>query len=131
MCSWGAHPSQDGAAYWPVVCTISLGASLCLNIHRSKEDGALDPTPAWRVLQEPRSLLITTDKMYTDYLHGIADLEQDLDLGPDGVANWSLLGDPDMYSGGCNTRQTRTSLTYRDVLNVSKIGNKLGGFLKR
>ncbi|KFA77990.1 hypothetical protein S40288_05244 [Stachybotrys chartarum IBT 40288] len=128
---WEAHPPQDGAAYWPVVCTISLGASLCLNIHRSKEDGALDPTPAWRVLQEPRSLLITTDEMYTDYLHGIADLEQDLDLGPGGVANWSLLGDPDIYSGGRNTRQTRTSLTYRDVLKVSKIGNKLGGFLKR
>ncbi|KAF4991884.1 hypothetical protein FGRMN_7532 [Fusarium graminum] len=123
--------NHDGAAYWPVVCTVSLGASLCLNLHRSKDDGALDPTPAWRVLQEPRSLLITTDELYTDYLHGIADVEEDVDLSADTVANWDMLRSSDAYSSGRNVRQTRTSLTYRDVLQVSKIGNKLGMFLKR
>ncbi|CAM1505381.1 Fc.00g110180.m01.CDS01 [Cosmosporella sp. VM-42] len=127
----GIMPHKDGAAYWPVVCTISLGASLCLHLHRSKEDGALDPDPAWRILQEPRSLLITTDQLYTDYLHGIADIEEDIDLSPDTIANWSLLRSPDEYSSGINVRQTRTSLTYRDVLKVSKVGNKLGMFLKR
>ncbi|KAM0343263.1 hypothetical protein ACHAPU_008713 [Fusarium lateritium] len=122
---------HDGAAYWPVVCTVSLGASLCLNWHRSKDDGALDPTPAWRILQEPRSLLITTDQLYTDYLHGIADIEEDVDLSADTVANWDMLRSPDTYSSGRSVRQTRTSLTYRDVLQVSKIGNKLGMFLNR
>ncbi|OAA78316.1 Alkbh6 protein [Akanthomyces lecanii RCEF 1005] len=119
------------AAYWPVVCTVSLGASLCLNLHRSKEDGALDPDPAWRILQEPRSLLITTDKLYTDYLHGIADIEEDVGLSADTVANWSLLRDPSAFEDGRNVRQTRTSLTYRDVLQVSKAANKIGMFLKR
>ncbi|KAK7417493.1 hypothetical protein QQZ08_011610 [Neonectria magnoliae] len=122
---------QDGDAYWPVVCTVSLGASLCLNIHRSKDDGALDPEPAWRILQEPRSLLITTEKLYTDYLHGIADIEEDIELSAKNVANWDLLRDTDTYADGRNVRQTRTSLTYRDVLGVSKIGNKLGKFLMR
>lgn len=122
---------QDGAAYWPVVCTVSLGASLCLNLYRSKDDGALDPEPVWRILQEPRSLLITTDQLYTDYLHGIADIEQDVDLSAETVANWSLLGDADAFADGVNTRQTRRSLTYRDVLQVSQAANKLGMFLKR
>lgn len=110
---------------------MSLGASLCLNLHRSKDDGALDPEPAWRILQEPRSLLITTDQLYTDYLHGISDIEEDIDLSADTVANWDLLRSPDAYTSGRNVRQTRTSLTYRDVLQVSKAGNKLGMFLKR
>ncbi|KAG5659055.1 hypothetical protein KAF25_007608 [Fusarium avenaceum] len=96
-----------------------------------KDDGALDPEPAWRILQEPRSLLITTDQLYTDYLHGISDIEEDIDLSADTVANWDLLRSPDAYTSGRNVRQTRTSLTYRDVLQVSKAGNKLGMFLKR
>ncbi|KAH6896559.1 hypothetical protein B0T10DRAFT_556434 [Thelonectria olida] len=127
----GIMPHKDGAAYWPVVCTVSLGASLCLNLYRSKDDGALDPEPAWRILQEPRSLLITTDQLYTDYLHGIADIEQDVDLSADTIANWPLLGDVGAFADGLNIRQTRTSLTYRDVLQVSKAASKLGMFLKR
>jgi len=126
-----AHPIQDGAAYWPVVCTVSLGSSLCLNLHRSKDDGALDPVPSWRILQEPRSLLITTDQLYTDYLHGIADIEEDVDLNPNTVANWDLLRSPDAYANGTHVREIRTSLTYRDVLRVSKVANKFGMFLKR
>ena len=118
--------SQDGAAYHPVVCTVSLGASLCLNIYRSKEDGALDPEPAWRILQEPRSLLITTEDLYTEYLHGIADLDEDVDLSETTIANWALLRSPAAFETGRNRRQTRTSLTYRDVMKVSKLGNKLG-----
>ncbi|RCI15292.1 hypothetical protein L249_6488 [Ophiocordyceps polyrhachis-furcata BCC 54312] len=120
------YPPGDGAAYWPVVCTVSLGASLCLDVYRSNEDGSLDATPAWRILQEPRSLLITTDGLYTDYLHGIADIGQDVDLGPGGIVNWSLLGNADAYADGSNVRGIRTSLTYRDVVHVSKAGSKLG-----
>lgn len=102
-----------------------------MNLYRSKDDGALDPEPAWRILQEPRSLLITTERLYTDYLHGIADIEEDAELSADSIANWSLLRDADAFADGRNVRQTRTSLTYRDVLGVSKVANKLGMFLKR
>ncbi|KAK2593149.1 hypothetical protein QQS21_009159 [Conoideocrella luteorostrata] len=125
------YPSGDGAAYWPVVCTVSLGASLCLNLHRSKEGGAVDPVPMWRILQEPRSLLITTESLYTDYLHGIADVDEDVNLSADSIVNWSLLQDPQQYADGRNVRQTRSSLTYRDVLKVSKMGNRLSMLLKR
>lgn len=124
-------PHKDGSAYHPVVCTVSLGTSLCLNIYRSKEDGALDPEPAYRILQEPRSLLITTDQLYGDFLHGIADIEQDTDLRAQTVVNWDMLRAPEVFTNGLNQRATRTSLTYRDVLKVSKLGNNLGKFLRR
>lgn len=113
------------------MCTVSLGASLCLNLYRSKEDGAVEPDPAWRILQEPRSLLITTENLYTDYLHGIADTNEDVDLNAESVVNWQLLRAPETFASGRNVRATRTSLTFRDVLKVSKVGNKVGLFGKR
>lgn len=127
----GIMAHKDGAAYHPVVCTVSLGASLCLNIHSSKEDGALNPEPAFRILQEPRSLLITTDDLYTQYLHGIADIQADVSLSPETVSNWDMLRTPEDFANGVNQRSIRTSLTYRDVLKVSKLGNNIGKFLKR
>ncbi|KAK6841664.1 calpain [Apiospora arundinis] len=127
----GIMPHKDGAAYHPIVCTVSLGSSLVLDIHKSKDDGALDPTPVYRVLQEPRSLLITTEDIYTDYLHGIADVEEDLDLSETTVANWSLLRSKQLFVDGRNDRGTRISLTYRDVLKVTKLGNKFSFLQKR
>lgn len=124
-------PHKDGAAYHPVVCTVSLGASLCLDVYGNNEDGTRKKKPRWRILQEPRSLLITTGDLYTEYLHGIADITVDTDLSPATVANWSLLRSTEEISSGINERKTRTSLTYRDVLKVSKLGNKFGLFGKR
>lgn len=107
---------------------MSLGASLCLNIYKSRDDGAVDPEPSWRILQEPRSLLITTLDLYNDYLHGIADVGEDIGLSEDTVANWNQLRPSSKFPGGRNIRDTRTSLTYRDVMKVSKLGNKFGLF---
>jgi alkylated DNA repair protein alkB homolog 6 len=122
----GILPHKDGPAYHPVVCTVSLGGSLCLNIYESKDDGTLKPEPRYRILQEPGSLLITTKNLYTDYLHGIGDVHEDTGLSSDTVANWGLLRSPANFESGRNTRQTRTSLTYRDVMQVSRLGLKLG-----
>lgn len=104
---------------------------MCLNLYRAGDDGVTDVEPAWRVLQEPRSLLITTDGLYKEYLHGIADIDQDIDLSPQSIANWKQLGDVKPFEGGTNVRETRTSLTYRDVIQVSKAASKLGLFMKR
>jgi len=124
----GIMPHKDGAAYHPVVCTVSLGASLCLDVYGVKEDGSRENEPRWKILQEPRSLLITTDNLYTEYMHGIADVTADTNLSAQTVANWSLLRSTSGITSGTNSRQTRTSLTYRDVIKVSKLGNKLGLF---
>jgi alkylated DNA repair protein alkB family protein 6 len=126
----GIMPHKDGSAYYPVVCTVSLGSSLCLDIYGSNEDGSRESRSRGRIFQEPRSLLITTGDIYTDYLHGIADVTADVDLNPDTVANWSLLRAPDYITGGINKRATRISLTYRDVLRTIKLGSKVGVLIR-
>jgi alkylated DNA repair protein alkB family protein 6 len=65
--------------------------------------------------------------MYTSHLHGIDARSSDEDLNGSSVANWDLLGDKAAFSQGRYDRQVRTSLTYRDVLKVSNVGNKLFG----
>jgi alkylated DNA repair protein alkB homolog 6 len=127
-------PHEDGAAYHPVVATVSLGGSLVLNI-TEKVDHTTSPTneastrKTWRIFQEPRSLLVTTGSAYTDTLHGIAEIKEDVDLNEKTVANWDLLGDREVVeaSRGRNERTTRISLTYRDVLKVSNLGAKIFG----
>ncbi|CAD0090527.1 unnamed protein product [Aureobasidium vineae] len=128
----GIMPHEDGAAYYPIVATVSLSSALCLDIYEKAQDGDQarpSSTPKWRVLQEPRSLLVTCGSAYTDTLHGISEIEIDEDLGPDTVANWTLLGDHKVFidNGGQNVRTTRISLTYRDVLKVSKVGARILG----
>jgi alkylated DNA repair protein alkB family protein 6 len=124
-------PHKDGAAYYPVVCTVSLGSSLCLEVYGTKDDGTIENEPKWKILQEPRSLLITTDAMYTDHLHGIAEVEEEISLGPTTVSNWDLLGSKDDIVEGRFKRLSRTSLTYRDVVKVSKFGAKFAMFGSR
>ncbi|GAB7322413.1 hypothetical protein MBLNU13_g03363t1 [Cladosporium sp. NU13] len=131
----GIMPHEDGDAYYPVVATVSLGGSLVLDVTEKRKVDA-DVTiegskelKRWRILQEPRSLLLTTGSAYTDTLHGIAEITEDSNLGPGTVANWSLLSDREVIeaNGGCNTRTDRISLTYRDVKKVSNVASKLFG----
>ncbi|KAH8595810.1 alkylated DNA repair protein-like protein alkB 6 [Bisporella sp. PMI_857] len=127
----GIMPHKDGPAYHPVVCTVSLGASLCLDIYGNNNDGLPEEKPRWKILQEPRSLLISTGELYTDYLHGISQSMDDVDLNPNTVANWKLLRSTEEITNGRLERRTRTSLTYRDVIKVSKLGTKFAMFGKR
>ncbi|KAJ9202538.1 hypothetical protein DTO164E3_2978 [Paecilomyces variotii] len=146
----GIMPHEDGAAYYPLVATVSLGAPIVLDVyekqHRREGSDSPVPDPAngddddgqkehngaspqhYRILQEPRSLLITTKVMYTDYLHGIAETDRDENLTAQTVCNWDLLGDRQRYERGSYEREVRMSLTYRDVIKVAKLGNS-GRFL--
>ena len=130
-------PHEDGAAYYPVVATVSLGGSIVLDVTEKPDRNFSDSTDGedlrkrntWRILQEPRSLLITTGSAYTDTLHGIAEIKEDVNLNEDTVANWNLLGNKELVvaNGGRNERTTRISLTLRDVLKVSNLGSKIFG----
>ena len=89
-----------------------------------------------RIFQEPRSLLITTGRAYRDLMHGIASIEIDENLNAETVANWGLLSEEGRKrveeNGGRNVRGTRVSLTYRDVIKVSKAASRvLGGIGRR
>ena len=124
-------PHKDGAAYHPVVCTVSLGSSLCLGVYDTKDDGTIETESKWSILQEPRSLLITTSEIYTGYLHGIAEIEEEVNIGPTTVSNWELLRSTNEIIDCRFKRLPRTSLTYRDVIRVSKLGVKFGMFGNR
>ncbi|KAF1823552.1 uncharacterized protein K489DRAFT_355651 [Dissoconium aciculare CBS 342.82] len=129
----GIMPHEDGGAYHPVVATVSLGGTIVLDVTAKSPSNAGDASlMRWRILQEPRSLLVTTAAAYTETLHGIAEVHKDVDLRPETVANWDLLGDREAINakGNMNERTTRISLTYRNVLKVSSLGNKLFGRTK-
>ncbi|CAG8039159.1 unnamed protein product [Penicillium salamii] len=130
----GIMPHEDGAAYYPIVATVSLGAPIVLEFYdkpigrdtaTKKEETGHTNRLRYRILQERRSLLVTGDKMYTDLLHGIAETTRDENLSPETICNWDLLRDQEAYRSGWSERGTRTSLTYRDVRHVAKIGNTM------
>lgn len=119
----GIMPHVDGPTYAPITATVSLTSHTVLNIYEKNEEGERATSPKWRILQEPRSLLITTNDMYKNTLHGIDEIERDDDLTSETIANWSMLGDQKPFIQGSAERVgTRISLTYRDVLKVRKLG---------
>ncbi|OJD21873.1 hypothetical protein ACJ73_06785 [Blastomyces percursus] len=131
----GIMPHEDGAAYYPMVATVSLGAPIVLEMtektnreHKGLEVSEQTAASQFRILQERRSLLVTTGKLYTDYLHGIEERMIDADLNSETVCNWGLLGDKEAFDAGSYARETRISLTYRDVLKVSKLSNNMKFF---
>ncbi|RMY64922.1 hypothetical protein D0862_15302, partial [Hortaea werneckii] len=148
----GIMPHEDGAAYHPVVATVSLSGSLVLEItpktasasptedqsssspedptssspsegERSSNPPTQQKTP-WRILQEPRSLLLTTEPAYSTTLHGIPSVHADTELTSSTVANWDRISASTRAKvaadGDRNERATtRISLTFRDVRKVS------------
>lgn len=125
-------PHEDGGAYHPVVATVSLGGSVVLDVTEKPRTDAEEnggDQKSWRILQEPRSLLVTTGSAYTETLHGIANVFMDEDLNEQSVANWSLLGDSATIAAnaGKNERLIRISLTFRDVKKVSNVGSRIFG----
>ena len=118
-------PHEDGPTYHPTTATVSLGAPIVLDIYDKLAQGEREAELKWRVLQEPRSLLVTTGEMYRSTLHGIAEVTMDKDLGPHSIVNWDILGNKDRYQEGEYERRTRVSLTYRDVLKVLKVGGAM------
>lgn len=127
----GIMPHEDGPAYSPITATISLGSHTVLEIYKKIEHGEREAKPTWRVLQEPRSLLVTEGEMYINTLHGISELQTDENLDGDSIVNWDLLQDKQPYQTGTAQRHTRISLTLRDVTKVAKLGGALKFMAKR
>ncbi|EGX51614.1 hypothetical protein AOL_s00054g313 [Orbilia oligospora ATCC 24927] len=164
----GIPPHEDGGAYFPVVCTVSLGAHIILQVTPKKkmvidhnnnnsskegedgENGSSETitddnndnnknddndniqTTVYKIFQEPNSLLITTDDIYTEHLHGIEAVKVDEGLTDQMVANWELLSEETrrrIVEGGgkVEREEVRISLTYRDVLKVKDAGKLFGG----
>lgn len=129
----GILPHEDGAAYHPVTATVSLGGTIVLEVttkpDEDNESQRSQGMQSWRIVQEPRSLLVTSGDAYSNTLHGIAEVEIDRDLDASTVANWNLLGNNATIqeADSCSHRTTRISLTLRDVKKVSTLGSRLLG----
>jgi alkylated DNA repair protein alkB homolog 6 len=148
-------PHEDGPSYHPVVATVSLGSHAIFhyykyqNVESDVEESdsatagrAIDPMPVLSLLLEPRSVVITGSDLYSCHLHGIESLEEDVFELRAGalqlvhgsgfatpIANEGLLGSQTLLKdGGCLRRDTRFSLTCRDVGRVASVkafGRKL------
>lgn len=121
----GILPHEDGAAYYPVTATVSLGSHTVLDVYEKLETGERAETPRWRILQEPRSLLVTKGEAYECTLHGIAEVSLDGGLDERGVCNWGLVVEKEEYRGE-RQRGERVSLTCRCVRKVSSLGRLVG-----
>lgn len=145
----GIMPHEDGAAYYPVVATVSVGGTTLLDVYRYANEEeqqvyrqqmvkenkeaptarAREQKPRFSILQEPRSLLITRGSAYRLFLHGIAQRTSDDAAHLAAVTNGDMLGDEKLRKavsqakrGKLETslqRQIRYSLTLRDVERVA------------
>lgn len=117
----GIMPHADGPAYFPVVATISLGAPTLLDMYLTQPAGGYNPTPAFSILLEPRSLLITRGQAYTRYLHGIDARTHDTPEHVACIINAHALAQAtrEAYTSVV-ARRRRVSLTFRDVERVQK-----------
>lgn len=118
-------PHEDGPLYYPTVSTISLGSHTLLDFYKPVEEGleisenCLENRYVFSLLLEPRSLVVLQDDMYTVFMHGIKEINQDL-IEEKKIFNFKKLGN--LYSEKeILNRNTRISLTIRHVPKVLKI----------
>ncbi|KAF8551561.1 hypothetical protein OG21DRAFT_1417741 [Imleria badia] len=148
----GIMPHEDGPTYCPVVGTVSLCSHTVFHYYaynlesdptpydaaHASSGRTIYPKPVLSVFLEPRSVIITTGDLYTSHLHGIDEVMHDVFLGdgrlllPSGnevvLSNWRTIQAQNMrdvlHHGGTLNRQTRLSLTCRDV---EKVATPMGG----
>lgn len=115
----------DGPLFYPTITTISIGSHTVLEFHQPRdfENSEVASEPSFKLLVEPRSLLILKDDMYHRYMHSISEIESD-DLCDPLIKNLSSTS----HSSGVGKieRSTRFSLTIRNVPKTSKLKLKFG-----
>ena len=96
---------------------------------------SVDTTPLFSALLEPRSLVITTSELYSDHLHGIDEVAEDVLPAPGKFANTTIANTDLVHgeeyrgvlaNGGTLKRDVRYSLTCRDVERVIRLNTRLG-----
>uniref|UniRef100_T1GDS9 Fe2OG dioxygenase domain-containing protein n=1 Tax=Megaselia scalaris TaxID=36166 RepID=T1GDS9_MEGSC len=125
-------PHTDGPLFHSVISTISLGSHTILEFYRrnvvdsydddtssSSEPALFNPKDCThKLLLEPRSLLILKDDLYSEYLHSISEVEEDILC--DKIVNFSNC--ENTYKLGDKLkRKTRVSMTIRHVPKTTKL----------
>ncbi|KDR15661.1 alpha-ketoglutarate-dependent dioxygenase alkB homolog 6 [Zootermopsis nevadensis] len=124
----GIMPHLDGPLFYPTVTTISCGSHAVLNFYVPCQSDRVDMQSAddlrvASLLLERRSLVVLEDDMYVGYLHGIAEVENDIVNGSE--ANLELCSG--RYASGAELQRTaRISLTVRHVPRTTKLCIQVG-----
>lgn len=113
----------DGPLFFPTITTISIGSHTVLEFHKPKdfteEQSESSNEPEFKLLIEPRSLLILKDDLYHKYMHSISEIETDDPADP-------LIKFPIVSAAEPLQRSTRYSLTIRNVPKTTKLKLKFG-----
>ncbi|XP_037927391.1 alpha-ketoglutarate-dependent dioxygenase alkB homolog 6 [Teleopsis dalmanni] len=141
----GIMAHTDGPLFYPTVSTISCGSHTVLefterektptsrdcsnmtenekfvqlnDMESDEEKSCYKRSVCFKLLLEPRSLLILKDLLYTDYLHAISESTQDVLC--DRIRNYENC--ETVYKmGDCLQRGKRISLTIRNVPKTTKM----------
>lgn len=108
----GIMPHTDGPLFYPIITTINCQSHTVLEFTKKDSD------VCFKILLEPRSLLILKDELYIDYLHAISEIKCD-------IINNEIVN----LENCCKkyqtdevlARDTRISVTIRNVPKVAKI----------
>lgn len=132
----GIMPHTDGPLFYPTISTISCGSHTVLEFtKREPLSGSSDDKAErddvsenvetsskrevlFKLILEPRSLLILKDTLYHNYLHSISEVEQDILC--DRICNYENC-ESSYKMGDCLKRGTRISLTIRNVPKTTKM----------
>lgn len=135
----GIMPHTDGPLFFPTISTISCGSHTILEFTKRENVTTPDPEKEKKVISkenyteseastkreilfklilEPRSLLILKDNLYTDYLHSISEIDNDILC--DRIYNYDNC-ESSYKMGDCLKRGTRISLTIRNVPKTTKM----------
>ncbi|KAL7741763.1 hypothetical protein ACLKA6_000372 [Drosophila palustris] len=118
----GILPHTDGPLFYPIISTISCGAHTILEFTKRESSGdGMDATREvlFKLLLEPRSLLILKDTLYSDYMHGINEINEDTLC--DRICNYDLCENTYKIGDHLVRRSPRISLTIRNVPKTSKM----------
>ncbi|XP_017475169.1 PREDICTED: alpha-ketoglutarate-dependent dioxygenase alkB homolog 6 [Rhagoletis zephyria] len=129
----GIMPHTDGPLFYPIISTISCGSYTVLEfvkLQKSTSDGTQPDSKHcnssnytqqpenFKLLLEPRSLLILKDSLYSGYMHAISEVKQDVLC--DRICNYENC-ETVHKMGDILQRGTRISLTIRHVPRTTKM----------
>lgn len=116
----GILPHTDGPLFYPIISTISCGAHTVLEFTKRESSGdEATREVLFKLLLEPRSLLILKDTLYSDYMHGICEINEDTLC--DRICNYDLCENTYKIGDHLVRRSPRISLTIRNVPKTSKM----------
>lgn len=103
----------DGPLFFPTITTLSIGSHAVLEFNKPPTEDNFQQQTEFKLLVEPRSLLILKDDLYSFYMHSISEICED-DLSDELISNCKNTKE-------VLVRSTRYSLTIRNVPNTSKL----------